>query len=193
LELGLDPEMAVLAIMGGSQGGRNLNEAFVHLLRTRGLELRGWQLWHQAGQADAGRLTEAYAQAGISARVTAYEPRMHLVLRGSDLVVSRAGASTLAELTAVGVPAILLPYPYHRDQHQRLNAEVLSRAGAAEVVTDRCEAAGTAAGLARAFDRCLGEGVRKRMAAAARRLHRFGAAERVARELMELAQGHGGH
>lgn len=111
---------------------------------------------------------------------------MDLVLAAADLVVSRAGASTLAELTAAGVPSILLPYPYHRDQHQLKNAQVLLDAGAARVVTDACDPVRTGANLAQALTECRDQAVLSRMAAAAQSLARPEAAATVASEMLKF-------
>ena len=183
--MGLAPDREVLVVLGGSQGGRNVNEAMA-VVAGEGKVPARWQVWHQAGRGDRERVEEAYKQAAVAAKVVEFEPRMEVVLRGASLVVARAGASSLAELTAVGVGAILLPYPYHRDGHQRKNAQVLERAGAAVVVTDTCEARPTAARLGEVLARCAGEEKRKTMATAARRLGRADAATQVARELMDM-------
>ena len=103
----------------------------------------------------------------------------------ADLAVARAGATTCAELTAVGLPAILVPYPFAADDHQRRNAEVLVQAGAAEMILDR-ELDG--ARLAAALRSLLADaGKRAAMASRARALGRPDAAERVADECLRLA------
>lgn len=183
--LGLTPDRDVLVVLGGSQGGRNVNEAMAILAR-QGNVPNAWQVWHQTGRADRDRVEHAYKQASVTAKVVEFEPKMELVLRGASLVAARAGASSLAELTAVGVGAILLPYPYHRDQHQRKNAQVLERAGAAVMVTDTCEAQRTASRLAETLAQCAREEKRKAMAVAARQLGRADAAAQIARELIEM-------
>src|ERR1700688_3856034 len=115
LALGLDPGATTIVVFGGSQGARSLNEA-VAGLASQGLP-QGWQVLLVSGERDFAGVRRATAAA--------------------DLVVARAGASTLAELAATGTPALLVPYPYATDDHQTENAAVVERAGAARVVADR--------------------------------------------------------
>jgi UDP-N-acetylglucosamine--N-acetylmuramyl-(pentapeptide) pyrophosphoryl-undecaprenol N-acetylglucosamine transferase len=91
---------------------------------------------HQTGLADAAAVTQAYAQAGLRAEVAPFLYDMAERYRWADLVLCRAGASTLAELTTCGKPAVLVPYPYAADDHQRHNAMALQRQGAAQVILD---------------------------------------------------------
>jgi UDP-N-acetylglucosamine--N-acetylmuramyl-(pentapeptide) pyrophosphoryl-undecaprenol N-acetylglucosamine transferase len=134
----LDPDRRVLLVTGASQGARTINEAMIALADT--FDWTGWQVLHLAGQVDVERVSAAYGQAFRrrhgAARVLAFTDRMAEAMAAADLVISRAGASTLAELLVLGKPSILLPYPYHRDQHQRRNAEVLAQAGAAVLIDD---------------------------------------------------------
>jgi UDP-N-acetylglucosamine--N-acetylmuramyl-(pentapeptide) pyrophosphoryl-undecaprenol N-acetylglucosamine transferase len=105
---------------------------------------------------------------------------MPLALAAADLVVSRAGASTLAELTALGKPAILFPYPYHRDRHQHANAQVLADRGAAIWLEDRLQPGLNAPALRDALDNVADPAVRHRMAEAAASLAQRNAADNVA-------------
>ena len=116
--------VAVL-VLGGSQGAHRVNELM--LAAATILAGEGWrlELTHQAGQADVAMLESGYRQAGIEARVEAFVTDMAVVYRRADLVVSRAGATTLAELALFGKPALLIPYPYAADDHQRRNAEIM--------------------------------------------------------------------
>ena len=107
-----------------------------------------------------------------------------LALAAADVVVSRAGASTLAELTALGRPSILLPYPYHRDRHQFANAEVLAQRGAALVVEDRRDPLADGGPLLAALERLSDPGLRATMSDIARQLGRPDAAQRVAQWLV---------
>ncbi|MBN2210172.1 MAG: UDP-N-acetylglucosamine--N-acetylmuramyl-(pentapeptide) pyrophosphoryl-undecaprenol N-acetylglucosamine transferase [Sedimentisphaerales bacterium] len=148
-ELGLDSGKKTLAIMGGSLGGHNVNAAVVRWLtgEQKSLLPADWQIIHLTGVTDEAWVKKEYETVGINAKVLAFTPRMERVLAAADLVIGRAGAVTLAELTAVGVPSILLPYPYHRDRHQEKNAKVLADAGAARIVTDTCNDEKTAVHL----------------------------------------------
>jgi UDP-N-acetylglucosamine--N-acetylmuramyl-(pentapeptide) pyrophosphoryl-undecaprenol N-acetylglucosamine transferase len=91
---------------------------------------------HQTGERDVEMVREAYRKAGIKARVEPFLYDMAQAYVEADMVLSRAGATTLAEITACGKPAILVPYPHATHQHQYRNAVALARAGAAIVVED---------------------------------------------------------
>ena len=123
-----------LLVFGGSQGAHRINQA--HDMRhTSGKHQHQLTLVHQTGEADcdgdAGLCT-----AGSAGRGPAISVRYGRPLPLGRLVLCRAGASTLAELTACGKPAILVPYPYAADNHQRHNAMALQRQGAAQVILD---------------------------------------------------------
>lgn len=125
--------MTVL-VFGGSQGSLALNTAMIAAIPefTRGPS--SLRVIHQTGQADLERVQAAYAQAGFPAEVTPFLFNMPEVLRGADLVVCRAGAMTIAELTTCGKPAILVPLPSAAHRHQDANAAVMAAAGAARVI-----------------------------------------------------------
>jgi len=130
-ELGLDPAVPTLAIMGGSQSARALNDLAVGalpFLAGRGARL---QFIHMAGEADCERVRAAYEQHGMRAKVFGFLQDVALAYSVCDLALFRAGATSIAELTALGIPSILVPYPYARDDHQRANARVLENHGAA--------------------------------------------------------------
>src|SRR5256885_2255976 len=106
----------------------------------------------------------------------------------ADLAVSRAGASSVAELCACGVPSILMPYPFHKDMHQRANAKVLADANAAIIVEDQKEKTKTAPQLQPALESLLYDAPKRTaMAAAAKALGKPDAADQVARVIEELA------
>ncbi|MEE8408474.1 MAG: undecaprenyldiphospho-muramoylpentapeptide beta-N-acetylglucosaminyltransferase [Myxococcota bacterium] len=121
-----------LLIFGGSQGARALNEAMMAAapsLATQGPELR---IVHQTGIADQERVERAYRDAGLGdVQVVAFIDDMASAYRQASLVLCRAGATSIAELTVCGRPAILVPYPSAVDDHQTANALTLSDAGAA--------------------------------------------------------------
>jgi UDP-N-acetylglucosamine--N-acetylmuramyl-(pentapeptide) pyrophosphoryl-undecaprenol N-acetylglucosamine transferase len=122
-------------IFGGSAGARRLNQVLPHALALlhAGKDLR---VIHQTGQADCAEVCVLYTKLGIDAEVVPFIEHMQEIYSIADLVVCRSGAMTVAELTALGKPAILIPYPYAADDHQRANAEVLVQAGAARMVLD---------------------------------------------------------
>ena len=121
-------------IFGGSQGAHRLNvameESLPHLQEQKGK----WRIIHQTGDRDYGEVKEAYARAGWAAEVHPFIQDMDRVYAAADLVLCRAGATTVFELMAMGKPAILVPYPYAANDHQTLNARILMSAGAALMI-----------------------------------------------------------
>jgi UDP-N-acetylglucosamine--N-acetylmuramyl-(pentapeptide) pyrophosphoryl-undecaprenol N-acetylglucosamine transferase len=154
-----------------------------------------WQILHLTGHTDYEEVNEAYKRVrqsrdgkGLRATVLAFTEQMADALAAADLVVARAGASTLAEITAIGRASILMPYPHHRDQHQRANARCLVRASAARIVHDEIDAAVNGASLRVVLEQLMGdEASRESMAAAARRLGRGHAAAQIADYIAGLA------
>lgn len=125
-----------ILIFGGSQGAHAINMAMVEaaprLARHGGLAIT-----HQTGERDLESVRDGYRRAGLEARVEPFLYAMDREVKAADLVISRAGATTIAELTAAGRAAILVPLPTAADDHQRKNAEVLAAAGAAELIEQR--------------------------------------------------------
>jgi UDP-N-acetylglucosamine--N-acetylmuramyl-(pentapeptide) pyrophosphoryl-undecaprenol N-acetylglucosamine transferase len=141
--LGLSPQRKTLLAMGGSQGARAINDALVALLRSDGLP-KGWQLLHVTGEREYDRVRAANDShpAANGGAVRPYLDDIADAYAAADLVLARAGASTLGELTALGKPAILVPYPHAADDHQAGNAARFAEGGAAVVVADRELASG---------------------------------------------------
>jgi UDP-N-acetylglucosamine--N-acetylmuramyl-(pentapeptide) pyrophosphoryl-undecaprenol N-acetylglucosamine transferase len=126
-----------LLVVGGSQGAHAVNELVceaMKILKGRGLVV---PLLHQTGEADRAPIAERYRAAEIAADVRAFVADMGAAYREARLVVARAGASTLAELTALGLPSILIPFPHAADDHQTVNARELEAAGAARVCVQK--------------------------------------------------------
>lgn len=123
-----------IAIVGGSAGAHRLNEAGP-ALRAALADVAGLRVIHQTGLAEEAAVRTAYAGAA-NVDVRAFVTDMGEVYAAADLIVCRAGATTIAELAAQGLPAIFVPYPHAADDHQRANAEALVRGGAARVVLD---------------------------------------------------------
>ena len=169
-------------VFGGSQGSRVLNEAITGALA----HLPGRErlhIVHQTGPAQRDLVAAAYAQAGREAEVVAYLDDMEARFGAADLVVSRSGATTCAELQAAGKPAVLVPFARAADDHQRVNARAMEAQGASVVVE---EEGLTGASLAAAIDGLLrDEGRLAAMGRAARALSRPDAAARVA-DLLEV-------
>ena len=171
-------------VFGGSQGAHAINMAMVEAaaeLAARGPHLR---FTHQTGERDVEMVRAAYRQAGLSADVEPFLYDMGRQLGRADVVVCRAGATTLAEITAAGKAAILVPLPTATDDHQRQNAEALAEKGAAEVLLQSAMTGRSLAerilSLARDRDR------RARIAAAARSLGRPDAAKVIVDRALEL-------
>jgi UDP-N-acetylglucosamine--N-acetylmuramyl-(pentapeptide) pyrophosphoryl-undecaprenol N-acetylglucosamine transferase len=187
-ESGVDDQTSVTRILvfGGSQGAHAINVAMVEAasrLAAGGPPLR---LVHQTGERDLEMVRTAYGKAGLQADVEPFLYDMGRQLGQADLVVCRAGATTLAEIAAAGRAAILIPLPTATDDHQRKNAEALAAAGAAEVLLQKDV---TGAGLAdRIRSLAVDRERRRRMAAAARRLSTPDAARVIVDRALELAR-----
>lgn len=128
---GFEARSRKILVMGGSQGARALNEAVPAALAELGLAARGLTVVHQTGAAMRDAVEARYRELGVPAEVVSFIDDMARAYAGAALVVGRAGATTLAELCAVGRPSLLVPYPHAADDHQARNAEALARAGAA--------------------------------------------------------------
>ena len=174
-----------LLVIGGSQGATRLNAVVPFALKR----LCGWlsfDVRHQAGERwiDAGRAS--YAQAGVRADVRPFIEDMGEAYGWADLVICRAGALTVSELAAVGVAAVLVPFPNAVDDHQAYNAQYLVREGAAVLVSDREL---TEERLAAELQRlCAGRGKLLAMAERARLLAKPRAADELAASCLELAR-----
>lgn len=131
-----DDTTFTLLLFGGSQGAHKINIEAVAAVGLLGARIAGLDVIHQTGANDYETVASAYQKAGIKAEVHPFIHDMGAAYARADLVVCRSG-STVAELTALGKPAILIPYPYAADDHQRANAESLEKRGAAEVILDR--------------------------------------------------------
>ncbi len=175
---------ARLLVLGGSQGAHAINLAMVaavpELARTRD----GLVIVHQTGERDLEAVRGAYRASGLDVRAEPYLEAVADEMKSADLVIGRAGATTLAELAATGRPAVLVPFPAATDDHQRKNAAVLARAGAAEVIDQR-ELSGPA--LAALVGRLLAnpDGL-ARMGQAMRRFARPDAAAQIVERVLEL-------
>jgi UDP-N-acetylglucosamine--N-acetylmuramyl-(pentapeptide) pyrophosphoryl-undecaprenol N-acetylglucosamine transferase len=123
-------------VFGGSQGAHAINEAMIRCLPELRRQAPGIHIIHQAGERDYNGALAAYKSLGESAEVFKFIDDMPAAFARADLVVCRSGASTVAEITAAGKPAIFVPFPRATDDHQRVNAEALARSGAAVVVEE---------------------------------------------------------
>jgi len=177
---GLDPRRKVLLVTGASQGARTINRVMWCAWPEFARRHHGWQLLHLTGPADESDTRRTYEAAGTAARVLAFTPAMADAMAAADVVLCRAGASTLAELATVGRPAILMPYPFHRDRHQHANARRLVDAGAAIMLEDHRDAEQDLPQVLDALERLADDNRRRAMARAAADLAHPDAAERIA-------------
>jgi UDP-N-acetylglucosamine--N-acetylmuramyl-(pentapeptide) pyrophosphoryl-undecaprenol N-acetylglucosamine transferase len=180
-------DAARVLIFGGSQGAHAINVAMVEA--APGLAASGIRLaiTHQTGERDLDLVRTAYERAGLAARVEAFIFQIDGEMKAADVVICRAGATTLAELAASATPSILVPLPTAADDHQRKNAEVVARAGGA-IVIDQRNLSGDA--LVAWLKELMTDRSRlARMSAAARTLARPDAAERIADRVEQLSKG----
>ena len=130
-------EKFTLLVFGGSAGAHRINLGVVEALKKLRDLAPDLRVIHQTGEADLATIRYAYRLLPIEAEVLPFIERMDEAYARADLVLCRAGAGTLAELTAFGKAAILVPYPYAAYDHQRWNAQALRERGAAEMILDR--------------------------------------------------------
>ncbi|MBA2304069.1 MAG: undecaprenyldiphospho-muramoylpentapeptide beta-N-acetylglucosaminyltransferase [Acidobacteria bacterium] len=172
-------------IFGGSQGSHAINVACMEAAPRLAADSRRLAITHQTGERDLERVRDAYRRAGLDARVEPFLFAMDREIKDADLIISRAGATTLAELTAAGRPAVLIPLPTAADDHQRKNAELLREAGAVEVIEEK-DLSGEV--LAERVLSLTGSAERlASMSSAARRLARPDAARLIVDRALELA------
>jgi len=180
------PAALNILIAGGSQGAHAINMAMVAALPLIRQKAH-LDIVHQTGAADEDTVRKAYTAQGIHAVVAAFFEDMDQPYRQADLVICRAGATTVAEITAVGKAAIFIPFPYAADDHQRLNAEALASRGAAEIIAEKQL---TAAGLAQEIDRFAKDRTAlERMAAQAKKLGRPEAARLIVDDCYTIITG----
>ena len=189
--LGLKPDRTTLLIAGGSRGARSINHAMAEV-HKRFSSNDAIQILHITGQSEYNSIVGNYQQQGIDVSnsgniiIKPYLHEMPHALAAADLAVFRAGAIGLAELTARGIPSILIPYPYAAENHQEHNARALEQGGAAIVIRDSDLTGGT---LADTIQQVITEKDRLiKMAAASRSLGRPEAARSIAQTALSLLE-----
>jgi len=135
--LGLEPDRPVVLVMGGSQGATGINELILSALPRFGTDQPDWQWLHLTGPNDEEQVKRGYAGMGLNAVVRPFLAEIHLALGAATAAVSRAGASSLAELAAMRVPSLLVPFPHAADDHQWHNARAFEATGAARVLEQK--------------------------------------------------------
>jgi UDP-N-acetylglucosamine--N-acetylmuramyl-(pentapeptide) pyrophosphoryl-undecaprenol N-acetylglucosamine transferase len=179
------PGAARVLVFGGSQGAHAINVAMVEAAPQLAAAAPAVAITHQSGERDLEMVRDGYRRAGLEARVEPFLFAMDREMKAADLVVCRSGATTLAELTAAARPSILVPFPGATDDHQRRNAEVLAKVGAAKMVDQRELTGERLATEILALS--ANEVERRRMGQAAARLARPDAARVIVDRILELA------
>jgi len=136
VRLGLQPDKPTLLVLGGSQGAHALNVLMCRTAEVANGDGEAFQVIHLAGARDRSKVENAYRRNNIQARVMDFLGEMEKAYSAADLVFCRAGGTTIAELTALGVPAVLVPYPGAAENHQLANAQELQRNEAAVVLCE---------------------------------------------------------
>ena len=185
--LGLDPARPVLLVMGGSQGARAINELLLQSLAPLASSLPEAQFFHLTGSGpDAEKLAHAYAALNLRAAVHPFFADMHLALGAATAVVCRAGASSLAELAAMRVPAVLIPYPTATDNHQFHNARAFEATGAARLLEQKIATPELLVQLL--SDLIEKPAVHEKMQSALAQLHSPHAAEQIAEAMLTAVE-----
>ena len=135
-QLGLDRNKKILLITGASSGSKNINDTICSLLDRLAAFSDEWQIVHLSGKSNYEKVYSQYRDAKISNKIVSYFDDMPDLFAAADLVIGRSGAVSVAEYAAAAVPSICIPYPYHKDKHQYLNAGKLVEVGAAIIVDD---------------------------------------------------------
>jgi UDP-N-acetylglucosamine--N-acetylmuramyl-(pentapeptide) pyrophosphoryl-undecaprenol N-acetylglucosamine transferase len=180
------PGAARVLVFGGSQGAHAINVAMVEAAPRLAAATPRLAITHQTGERDLEMVRDGYRRAGLEARVEPFLFAMDREMKAADLVICRAGATTLAELMACGRPSILIPLPTATDDHQRRNAQALVAHGAAQMIEQR-ELTGER--LAHEIAALAADAERRRgMGENARRMARPDAARIIVDRLLELAR-----
>jgi UDP-N-acetylglucosamine--N-acetylmuramyl-(pentapeptide) pyrophosphoryl-undecaprenol N-acetylglucosamine transferase len=137
ITLGLEPNRPVILVMGGSQGARGINDLVLSAVPMLGDRASAWQWLHLTGPNDVEKVKQAYDAGGFKAVVKPFLAEMDLALGAATAAVSRAGASSLAEIAAVRLPSLLVPYPAAADNHQFYNAQAFEATGAARLLEQK--------------------------------------------------------
>ena len=183
--LGLDNTKKILLITGASSGSQNINRTVCSLLEKIDGYADGWQIIHLAGKANFEEVKAGYANAKIRHKVVDYWDDIADLLAAADALIGRSGAVSVAEYAAAGVPSICMPYPYHRDVHQYLNAGKLVEVGAAVIVDDVGDEKDRREWLWEELEPILKDDeIRRQMKEGCKSAARKDAAKRIAEELL---------
>ena len=176
--LGLESNRPVVLIMGGSQGASGINEIILSALPALGERAKNWQWLHLTGVNDFEKVKTAYDARGLRAVIKPFLAEMDLALGAATVAVSRAGASSLAEIAALRLPSLLIPYPAAAENHQFYNARALEKTGAARLLEQKTATRENVAGLL--FELVEDAAARAKIQAALAQWHSPKAAEQIA-------------
>jgi UDP-N-acetylglucosamine--N-acetylmuramyl-(pentapeptide) pyrophosphoryl-undecaprenol N-acetylglucosamine transferase len=183
LALGLDTERPVILVVGGSQGASGLNAMVLSALPL--LAQKNWQWLHLTGAKDFEKVKSAYAALGINATVKSFLAEMDLALGAATAAVSRAGASSLAEMAAMRLPSLLVPLPTAADNHQFFNARIYAMSGAARLLEQKDSTPEKVANIL--VELVEDQSVRAKMNAALELWHAPKSAEQIAANILRLS------
>ena len=190
--LGLEADRPTILVMGGSQGASGLNDSIIRVLPQLAARQPQPQFVHLSGPADVEKVRQAYASQNLRAVVHGFFGEMEMAMGAATLTVSRSGASSLAEIAAVRVPSILVPYPAATDDHQYYNARAFEESGAALLIPKIKQPKESEAGILEGFIGVLiaDTAAREKMQLALAKWHAPQAAEQIAETMLKLiAQG----
>ncbi|MHC4557200.1 MAG: UDP-N-acetylglucosamine--N-acetylmuramyl-(pentapeptide) pyrophosphoryl-undecaprenol N-acetylglucosamine transferase [Planctomycetota bacterium] len=188
-QLELDREKRILLVTGASSGSENINKTICSLLEKLDIFANDWQIVHLTGRSNFENVGSKYSDAKISHKVIGYFDDMPNLLAAADLVVGRSGAVSVAEYAAAAVPSICMPYPYHKDRHQYLNAGKLVEGGAAIIVDDLPDEKDRAEWLWEELEELMrDENKRRQMVEACRAIANPDADLKIAEKLLKISR-----
>jgi UDP-N-acetylglucosamine--N-acetylmuramyl-(pentapeptide) pyrophosphoryl-undecaprenol N-acetylglucosamine transferase len=185
--LGLEANRPVVLVMGGSQGASGINEMVLSALPQLAKRALHWQWLHLAGANNSNKVKQAYAAAGVKAVVHPFLVEMDLALGAASATVSRAGASSLAEIAAMRLPSLLVPYPFAADNHQFFNAQAFAETGAARLLEQKDATSEKVSALL--IELIENSSAREAMQAALIKWHAPKAAEQIAEAILQAVTG----
>lgn len=185
--LGLEANRPVVLVMGGSQGASGINEMVLSALPQLAKRALHWQWLHLAGANNSNKVKQSYAAAGVKAVVHPFLVEMDLALGAASATVSRAGASSLAEIAAMRLPSLLVPYPFAADNHQYFNAQAFAETGAARLLEQKDATSEKVSALL--IELIENSSARDAMQAALIKWHAPKAAEQIAEAILQAVTG----
>jgi UDP-N-acetylglucosamine--N-acetylmuramyl-(pentapeptide) pyrophosphoryl-undecaprenol N-acetylglucosamine transferase len=182
--LGLEADRPTILVMGGSQGASGINDLIIKALPFFAKRDPQPQFFHLSGPADVEKVRQAYAEKNLRAVVHGFFGEMELALGAATVTVSRSGASSLAEIAAVRVPSVLIPFPAATDNHQFFNATAFRETGAAQLLDQKSTAPEIAAPVI--LNLIANATAREQMQSALGKWHAPQAAEQIAETMLKL-------